>query len=326
MNQAIPDMDMLAEPAAEVVCNLAISFLDDAAGASARLETYADDRALHDFRVALRRLRSTLRGYRSCIKQRVPRKLMRRARSLARATNAARDSEVQVHWLRSVGGRMRPHERPGYQWLVRAVEGRVRAAYQDMRAYDVPGRFRKFDARLRRSLVGDAGKDGSTLFAAALFQRLQEAGAELEVHLQRVHSPADEMEAHQARIAAKRLRYLLEPVRDCLPQGRAAVEELKQLQDLLGEIHDMQVMENVLIHLVQIAAAEKAKQLMELTLDASGEAVCAAERRRSYRAGLLAVGALVSERRQALFAELQRRLAGDDMPTAVDAVRRAAGG
>lgn len=326
MNQSIPDKDMLAEPATAVVCNLAIAFLDAAATASARLETHADERALHDFRVALRRLRSTLRAYRGCIKQWVPRRLMRKARALARATNSARDSEVQAGWLRTIAARIRPHERPGYQWLVRILDARVRTAYQDMRASDVPGHFRKFDARLRRSLIRDADKAGNPPFEPVLFQRIHEAGAELETHLQRVRSPADEAEAHQARIAAKRLRYLLEPVTDCLPHGTTAVEELKQLQDLLGEIHDMQVMENVLIHLVQIAVAEQAKQLMELTLDASAGPPLAAARRRSYRTGLLAVGALVREHRQALFAELQRRLIGGGALTAVNAVRRAAGG
>ncbi|MGA7799765.1 MAG: CHAD domain-containing protein [Gammaproteobacteria bacterium] len=301
---------------------MAISLLDDAAAACARLETQADDRALHDFRVALRRLRSTLQAYRDHIDHCVPAKLLRKARKLARTTNVARDSEVQADWLRAIRAQIRPHERPGYQWLVRTIDARVRAAYQDMRADDIPARFRKFDARLRRRLSGAARKRESESFGPVLRQRLQDAAAELDVHLQRIHSPADEIEAHQARIAAKRLRYLLEPVSGWVPRGAQAVQALKQLQDLLGEIHDTQVMEKTLVYLVQIAAAEKAKCLMELTLDESGAPALALERRRAYRAGMLAVGALCRERRQALFAELHRRLASGEALEAVGAIRR----
>jgi CHAD domain-containing protein len=320
VEQAVSDNDMLARPTAAVVCELTTSFLDDAVAACARLETQADERALHDFRVALRRLRSTLRAYRDYTDQWLPRKLRRRASKLSRATNVARDSEVQADWLRSVRARIRPHERPGYQWLLNTIDTRVRAAYQDMRAADIPGHFQTFDAKLRRRMTGDGKQAGGEPFGCALEKRLQDAGAELNAHLQRIRSLADETEAHQARIAAKRLRYLLEPASAYLPDGAEAVRQMKQLQDLLGEIHDTQVMEQTLVYLVQIAAAEKAKHLMELTLEDEAGTVLAIERRRGYRAGLLAVGTLVGERRRSLFEELHRRLAAGDMLSLVDAV------
>jgi CHAD domain-containing protein len=48
--------------------------------------------------------------------------------------------------------------------------------------------------------------------------------------------PADIKALHNLRIAAKRLRYLLE-----LTGPQAPVKQLKRLQDLLGEIHDCDV-------------------------------------------------------------------------------------
>ena len=102
--------------------------------------------------------------------------------------------------------------------------------------------------------------------------------------------------------------------------GAEAGRQLKQLQDLLGEIHDTQVMEQTLVYLVQIAAAEKAKHLMELTLEDEAGTGLAIERRRGYRAGLLAVGTRVRERRRSLFEELHRRLAAGDMLSVVDAI------
>jgi CHAD domain-containing protein len=48
---------------------------------------------------------------------------------------------------------------------------------------------------------------------------------------------------HDARIAAKRLRYVLEIAGRCFgPEARAARDAARDLQGLLGEIHDCDVM------------------------------------------------------------------------------------
>ncbi|HZK77339.1 MAG TPA: CHAD domain-containing protein, partial [Gemmatimonadaceae bacterium] len=56
----------------------------------------ADDDLLHDFRVALRRLRSWLRAFDSSLGDTVRRKHERRLRSIVRSTNAARDATVHA--------------------------------------------------------------------------------------------------------------------------------------------------------------------------------------------------------------------------------------
>ncbi|HYU36006.1 MAG TPA: CHAD domain-containing protein, partial [Thermoanaerobaculia bacterium] len=61
------DQPLLARPPDEGAHLLALTLLDQAAAAFPRLEDPADSEALHDFRVALRRLRSCLRAYRSCL-------------------------------------------------------------------------------------------------------------------------------------------------------------------------------------------------------------------------------------------------------------------
>ena len=55
-------------------------------------------------------------------------------------------------------------------------------------------------------------------------------------HAAAAQQPADVKALHDLRIAAKRLRYLLE-----LTGPDAPVKPLKRLQDLLGEIHDCDV-------------------------------------------------------------------------------------
>ena len=55
--------------------------------------------------------------------------------------------------------------------------------------------------------------------------------------------PAAVTAQHDMRIAAKRLRYVLEIVGPCLgPEAKAARRAARELQGVLGEIHDCDVM------------------------------------------------------------------------------------
>jgi len=58
-----------------------------------------------------------------------------------------------------------------------------------------------------------------------------------------VDNPYHIQELHNLRIAAKRLRYTLEVFEDVLPEAcKLVVEELLQIQDELGTLHDSDVM------------------------------------------------------------------------------------
>jgi CHAD domain len=58
----------------------------------------------------------------------------------------------------------------------------------------------------------------------------------------RALNPGEVEALHDMRIAAKRLRYVLEVTHPCFgPYAREAVKRAKELQDLLGDIHDCDV-------------------------------------------------------------------------------------
>jgi len=63
----------------------------------------------------------------------------------------------------------------------------------------------------------------------------------LREQLSQIHSADDEDEAHRARIAAKRLRYVFEPVARSVVDGRAIIDTFRSLQDSLGDLHDVHV-------------------------------------------------------------------------------------
>jgi len=65
---------------------------------------------------------------------------------------------------------------------------------------------------------------------------------ELCAFMPRAADPAEVVALHDMRIAAKRLRYILEITGPCFgPYAVTAVKATKDLQDLLGEIHDCDV-------------------------------------------------------------------------------------
>jgi CHAD domain-containing protein len=305
------DQTLLQRAPEEGARLLALSFLDQAAAAFPRLSDPADTEALHDFRVALRRLRSCLRSYAPLLEKSLPKKLRRRLRTLAQATGPGRDTEVQIEWLRPRGQHLATHHRAGLIWLLARLDDRMRAAYGDINEL-LEDRFPSVEKDLRHRLSVyrtevhlDARAERPT-FAAVTADILRGQTAELEMHLARVGDADDEEEAHEARISAKRLRYLLEPLTDELPAAAPLVKRLKGLQELLGELHDAHVLETELREGVGIAAAERAAKLFRVSIDeVLDEKVLRAERRRSVEPGLISLARLNRARRDRLFQKLE---------------------
>jgi CHAD domain-containing protein len=294
-----PLLDLPVERAARLV---ALDLLDEAAAAVPRLADPADAEALHDLRVALRRLRSVLRAYRPHLAS-IGKKLRRAIRDLAAETGAGRDSEVALEWLNALpGDALTARERAGLRFLVTRLGERRDAAYQELRAAVAEG-FGALRARLapRLERYDAAVRDEEIVrFGAATGELVAAHAAELEEHLDRVRSPEDETEAHEARIAAKRLRYVLEPLRDERPHVAAIIRRMKALQELLGQLHDTAVLSAELPAALEEAAARRARQAYERALKEGRARRAPAD----PHPGLLAIGRLLRERRDALHGEL----------------------
>jgi CHAD domain-containing protein len=306
-----PAEPLLSRPPEEGARVIALRFLDQAAAAWPRLADPEDAEALHDFRVALRRLRSSLRAYRDPLEGSLPGKLLKKLRRLARSTNPGRDTEVQIAWLRQRGRHLSSYHRAGLAWLLGRLDDRMRAARAEMetelkRGYTaVEGELRRRLATYRTEVRLDASGHRTTL-AHVTAGLLREHVRELEEHLARVGSVADEEEAHEARIAAKRARYLLEPLAEEIPGAGPLLKRFKALQDLLGDLHDAHVLEAELARAVEEAAAERARRLFDLTLDGvEDERLLRAAGRRAAESGVIALARLNRGRRDRLFQQLQ---------------------
>jgi len=111
-------------------------------------------------------------------------------------------------------------------------------------------------------------------------------------------------EQHDLRIAAKRLRYILEATEFCFGRaGTAARRRAKDLQDILGELHDCdEMLPRVEHHLAELRSAD-ARSVRERAGDAGDLDPALAARaphRTAYR-GLEVLAVYVEARRRLLF-------------------------
>jgi CHAD domain-containing protein/CYTH domain-containing protein len=304
---------LLAAPVERAARWLALGFLRDAEAAAARLGRDGEDDALHDFRVAMRRLRSTARGYRGPLRGAVRKRDRRALKEVAAATGEGRDLEVATAWLRDLRDELAPDEAPGVDLLLARAVARARRAAKRMDAALArpwPRLRRRLADRLSWYRVEVAAEEpvAGPAAGAVLATLVADAMAELAEALGEVRSVADQAEAHRARIAGKRLRYLLEPVAAALPGGAEVGAGLKRLQDTLGRMHDAHVLLAETAH-ARAAVAEDARPDPRPGLRAVAD-VLAGERERTFarfREEWMEGGAAALE---AAVEELRRTLAG----------------
>lgn len=289
------DPDLLEGPPAAGARVMALARLGDVEAAAARLGDPADGEALHDLRVALRRLRSTLAALAPLLGDAVSEKQARRLSRAARVTGPARDAEVLQGWLAAQRDRLQAPWRGAHDWLSERVERDRSQGLARVRARAVP--------RLEKALpklAGRLARPGAPLpgapstLAAALAPLLKARAAALREALRAVAGPEDAATLHRARLEGKRLRYLLEPLRGVpgLPADEA-VASLKGLQGLLGDWHDAHAAGLALHAALAEAAADRARWRDRGAGDAD------------FRPGLLALLRLAAAREAERFGELE---------------------
>lgn len=302
----------------DAVAQVADRQVRHAAKALSRLRDPRDRTALHNFRVAIRRLRSLLDAYRPWIGRAGGKKLSRRLRTLTRLTGVSRDAEVQIEWLEKQRHNLERSELAGLNWLLREVRARKRKnervaqkqLYED---------FENLEQTLRKRLRAADGSD-SIRFREAFSQQLEERADRFSRRLAAIANAGDHKLIHKSRIEAKRLRYIVEPLRGSLAEARAIVREMKRVQDLLGQLHDNRVLEAALQAAVMDAASEKAYRLQAVAIAGDKSAV-AREHRRDEQLGLARLAVRARQERDSLFATLEREWIRNRKPELTSLVR-----
>lgn len=297
-------LELLERSPEESARRLALAYIDDADEALRRFDDPEDVESLHDFRVALRRLRSCIRSYRPYVKGSVTKKLRRRLRELARSTNEARDVEVQLEWLASQRERLPEPERAGLDWLAGQLDSRrqqltagqlerAKVAYRELRE-ELVGRVSSCEIRLDQPEVRS--------FLSVTGGLIREHGNVLRRYLRRIERTTDDEAIHDARIRAKRLRYLLEPLRKEVAVAKLFVDQLKELQDLLGTLHDTKITMDTVSAALEKNALDQAVQLRKTVLEPENDPQ---NSHQDAGPGLVALLEALKLRRESLFNQVR---------------------
>jgi len=187
---------------------------------------------VHDLRVALRRCRSLADGMMAVDSYRGWRAMKKASRRLFRRLGRLRDLQVMISWVEKLS----PAEDPVRAHLVPLLreqeEKRKQKARQALAEFN-PAAWKLWAQQLPRR-ARRLALDGPVFRHIAL-ERFEEAHA---LHRRALHSPGA-LAFHRVRIALKRFRYTLE---NFLPSRADWLLDLKHLQDLLGELHDLDVL------------------------------------------------------------------------------------
>ncbi|MGW8282684.1 MAG: CHAD domain-containing protein [Gemmatimonadota bacterium] len=239
---------VLAASAAESARRIALHHLDSASAALGRMEDPEDSESLHDFRVGLRRLRTTLTAHRPVFGRDLRKKDLREVRRITRATGAARDSEVLLAWLASIRPALAPSAGPMVEHLLAELRRERDESYAGILTLEAV-RFRKLEKRMRRRLGSPGLPEKPTdptavrSFGAVLGHLLPVYARQLAEAVSAVRTSEDLAAVHEARIRGKRLRYLIEPAAAEIEGVPELLDRLKGLQDALGDLRDAQLLE-----------------------------------------------------------------------------------
>jgi CHAD domain-containing protein len=248
------------------VRKLALRHLNRFVSLEAKVLKGDDPDAIHDMRVASRRLQQVLDLIFPKPLPREARRLRRKIRRCRRVLGDVRNCDVLLQQVEGRLARNRCSDREAWtavkqhlqerrsESFARAIRklSKVNLAVFYMRAKEILDRLRPTPARdhVSHPLVQPEGL-AFGLFPERLAQALLGVWSGFEKQVASSHRETTAPSLHAARICAKRLRYLLEVVNQFgIPGSSGALTWLRKIQQHLGDWHDMEVLEEMIIEMI----------------------------------------------------------------------------
>jgi CHAD domain-containing protein len=211
---------------------------DELVTAARRVRSGTDAEAIHDLRVATRRLTAALRAWENLLPARPGEAACRALRKLRRQVGRARELEVHL----ALAEARRPGPGSGGRASVDAILERLRERLARRRRQAMkrvsPRRLKRLLGRIEAAVggLGGHGRHAETGEALAIERRLAERAT---TTLRWAAERPNEVSLHEARIRVKQWRYLLECLEEAMPGPRwQGAPPLRRIQTLLGNIHD----------------------------------------------------------------------------------------
>lgn len=212
---------------------------------------------VHDLRVALRRCRSLADGLMALDPDSSWKDMKKAGKKLFQALGGLRDMQVMQDWIEKLGDASQPSDPVGDKLLehVHRREAECKQeAFKALQQFD-----RKQWRQWGRSLPRRAARvrPGSIVYMHLALEKWT-AAYELHKHALRTRS---QVSWHELRIGIKRFRYTVE---NFLPRQHALWgDDLKELQDLLGEVHDFDVLWATAVEIMAFPDVESRRRWRE---------------------------------------------------------------
>jgi CHAD domain-containing protein len=200
-----------------------------------------DVRSVHQARVATRRLREALPVLRVTVDRQAIGRVRKQVRRMTRALGPVRELDVALTHLDELAGQRILS--PGALARVRQTIARERLeSRRRMLAAITPGKIEKLRRRL--GIVGSTPKPPETQATIAeAGHQVHRRAARLALAMDRAGSLYLPDRLHAVRVAAKKLRYAMEVERELKRSHvTARITQLKRVQDLLGLMHDYEIL------------------------------------------------------------------------------------
>ncbi len=233
----------------------------------------ADDiEDVHQARVASRRLRAAIALFRGCFGRKQMKRWRKHIERVTDQLGVARDKDVHAEYLCGIMAQAPAVAYPGLSRLLvhidkqrTRLQDRVLRAVERLERSGVLDQMRRAAKRvLSKGKADDAGP-GLVVYGELRRSLLQEL-EEKRAYEDGLQHPEDQERHHAMRIAAKSLRYTLEIAAPIYGGGlEEPIRAVKELQTLLGQIHDCDVW---LEELDEFAAAERRKIVARYASDA----------------------------------------------------------
>lgn len=203
-----------------------------------------DAETLHDMRVALRILRSSLSFGRDLLEEEVYGQADSALRQLGNVSSEARDLQVLMESIHSVGD-------SGTGQLAQELKSRRDLAYREVYEFIHSGAATALlTDTLSLVLKEGAWKEVAWDQQASEYEAdMQDVWMERLIRKSRQFSIEDMRRTHRLRIQVKKLRYVMRNIENHNKENKEVLKVLGKLQDVLGRIHDRSQQTRILMYI-----------------------------------------------------------------------------
>ena len=249
------DPDARADETAKVILRFLLRVIQVNA---VYIEKDIDTEFIHDFRVAVRRTRAALGQIRSVFPAETTERFKKDFAFVGQLTNELRDLDVcllkEKAYKAKVAPVLRKDIEPLFDYLRKKRSEAFQKVIRGLKSKRVATVLKDWEAFLDRSpqdfpAAANAGVPAITLARKRIFRKYKsavKAGT-------RISENADEKMLHVLRIHCKKLRYLMEFFASLFHSEaiNSRIDQLKRLQDNLGDFNDLRVQEEYLLNVAK---------------------------------------------------------------------------